>query len=331
MKTKPTLLVCDEMISSIISQIDAINNYTAPTVVNYFFVYALFEGLLRNICFQLYYAFPAKLEGQNDDHSSNANDKCTIKKSELLKTNDYYYLLNCIIDSKLDSISKGSLYDYLKFFFKLSGAFIDLDQEFLEKMTKARNIIAHDCLLQNKPWNNQDYDNIIILNSVNDDYLDDNEFYEKKNKHAILSKDSIYSYIQYLLKICNLLKNELKDKYQRYTYEKLLIDAWNYTCPPIVPIYKIFSFDSGSPLINFESAVDNISILSSSEKYILSIWLSHCDINTMYSVMSKVGTVNLPTRIALQHKLLFLNQLFREFPLIVNGQKYQIENGKIKV
>lgn len=304
----PVLLVYDELFFCIHEQLRRLKTYSEPTLANFLFSYSLFEGLLRELSFQIYYAFPIKLKGLSKE-SNNNNDKLTIEKDTILSTNDYYDVLNSIIDSKLSQISKGSIFNYLIFFMNHSGIHITIDETLLKDMSEARNIIAHNNISNFKSWN-----------------------VKSKLRIDELKPYDLQRYMEYIIATINSIKSELERKYKKYTPEKLLLDSWSYTCPKRLPIYKIFDFSSGSALIKFDDAINEIQAISSGEKHILSIWLENYNIEVMYRVMSQVGQVHPIAHITsnLIGKIRYLQQLFREYPNLMNGFKYVVENGEIK-
>ena len=306
MKNSPILLVCEEMLSSIDEQIAEIDKYKSPMPANFLFVYALFEGLLRELSFQIYYAFPIKLKGLCQE-SANPNEYFEIEKDRFLATNDYYFILNSIIDRKLSKLTKDSLANLLAFFAKHSGVSITTDEKLLLNMTTARNIIAHSNGYKIKPW------------SI------DSFMYSH-----ILEQSTLQQYIDYILDMCALLKDEIRKKYQKYTYEKLLLESWRYTCPSILSIYDVFDFSTGKAAIKIESAINKISNISGGEKYLVSMWIGNYSLDVMYNIMSKVGAICSPAHVTFTNEIGYLQQLFREYPYLVNGQSFLVENGKIK-
>lgn len=306
MKNVPILLVCDEMLSSIDEQLMELEKYKTATTANFLYSYALFEGLIRELSFQLYYAFPVKLKGFCEE-TKNENKYCEIENDKLLMTNSYYFVLNSIIDRKLYKISKDSITNFLKTFIKHSGITLKLNESLLSDMTKARNIIAHSNAYKVKPWN---------IDSAMFSYT--------------LKQSNLQKYINYISEFCICLKCELGNQFQKYTYEKLLLESWHYTCPKKLSLYDVFDFSSGEAKVKVESAIENISKLSVDEKYIVSIWLENYNLNDMYYIMSKVGEVYSSAHISMNNEIRYLQQLFREYPYLVNGQQFGVENGLIK-
>ena len=304
---KPVLLVCDEMLESIAVQMEELEKYNAPTPANFLFCYALFEGMLRELTFQLYYAFPEKLKGLCDD-SSNSKNRFEIEKDALLLTNDYYFILNTIIDKKLYNLSKNNLYDLLTFFFQHSGISCKIEKELLFKMTKARNIIAHSNGYKVKPWN-----------------------IESAMFNSILETSMIKKYIAYINGLTVSIEVQLEKKYSKYTYERLLLESWEYTCPSKLSIYDVFDFGTGKANVMVDSAIKSISKLRAREKYLVSIWLENHNLDIMYDIMSKVGEVYPSAHIGKNDELRYLQQLFKEYPYLLDAQPFLVENGKIKI
>lgn len=306
MQTTPTLLVCDELMESLATQKLELLDHQKPTPANFLFSYALFEGLIRELSFELYYAFPAKLKGL-ESGTTNSNNKFEIDKEDFLLTNDYYFVLNKIIDKKLYKLSKDSIYNLLTFFFGHSGISFDVNKELICQMTIARNIIAHNNGYKVKYWN------------IESDML-----------NSIVDVSNLQQYIDYINNLVESIEQNLDKKYEKYTYEKLLLDSWNYTCPKL-SIYDIFDFKSGKAKIKIASAIENIRKLPVTEKYLVSVWIEKNSLNAMYQIMSKVGEVYAPTYIAKRNELHYLQQLFQEFPYLLDEHPFNVENGQLKL
>lgn len=306
MKATPTLLVCDELLESIATQKQELNKCATPTPANFLFAYALFEGILRELSFQFYYAFPKRLKGAGKDASS-ANEYFEIQKDALLWTNDYYFVLNTIIDKKLFNLSKDSLYSFITTFLKISNISFSIDKDLLVNMTMTRNIIAHNNAYNVKPWN------------IRSEMFSD-----------IVRQSNLKIYIEYINSLIRLIEIEIEKKYKKFTYEKLLLDSWNYTCPKL-SIYDIFDFKTGTAKIKVESAIKRISELPVTEKYLVSVWIENHNLDDMYKIMSKVGEVYTPAHIAKRAELHYLQQLFQEFPFLLDEQPFCVENGKLKI
>lgn len=300
----PVLLVCDEMISSITNQMIEIKKFDSPSTINFLYCYTLFEGLIRELCFQLFYAFPEKLNGNSDKDKD--DEKLEIDKKSLLLTNDYYFILNSIIDKKLKNKSKDNMFDYLKFFEKISGIELDMDENFIREMSKARNIIAHNNAYKIKPW---------YIGSMMDSNL--------------LRESNIKKYIETIKSIIGEIEIKVKKKYEKYTYEKLILDSWEYTAPTFCSIYQFFDFSKGSATINKESARECVQKASSGERYILSIWLENYNPQIMYEIMSGCGMVNTTAHNTMSDQIRFLHELFIEFPYLVNQQEFKIKDGEL--
>lgn len=307
MTTVPTLLVCDEIIESIAMQKLEWSDHQKPTPANFLFSYALFEGLLRELSFELYYAFPAKLKGL-DNVTTNSNNTFEIEKNELLLTNDYYFVLKRIIDKRLYKLSKDNLFNLLNFFFKHSGIYFEVNEDLLFQMTKARNIIAHNNGYKVRSW------------TVESEMFD-----------SIIEESSLKQYNEYILNLMESIELKLDEKFENYTYEKLLLDSWNYTCPKL-SIYDVFDFQTGKAQIKIESAIKCIRTLTATDKYLVSLWIENNNINDMYYIMSKVGEVYPSTHIAKVNELHYLQQFFKDFPYLFEGHPFLIdETGKLKV
>ena len=80
-----------------------------------------------------------------------------------------------------------------------------------------------------------------------------------------------------------------------------------------------------------EKATQKIQTLSRDEKYLVSVWLENHNIEIMYQIMSKVGEVNSAAHISVFNELRYLHQLFRQYPYLVSGQNYKVENTKIVI
>ena len=262
--------------------------------------------MLRELSFQIYYAFPIKLKGLCNE-SPNPNEHFEIIKDTFLYTNDYYFVLNSIIDKKLYKLSRNNLADFLNFFAKHTGISLEMDNNLLWNMTNARNIIAHNNGYNIKPWS-----------------IDSAMF------SRILEKSQIKQYLDCIFNMCNSLKIGVAKKYKNFTYEKLLLDSWEYSCPKILSIYDVFDFSTGEAKIKINSAINKISQLAVTEKYTVSVWIENYNLDNMYQIMSKVGNVYPPAHISINNELRYLQQLFREYPYLVDGQTFLVENGFIK-
>lgn len=303
LKNKPRLLIVKNLEEIVEDRIIEIKKITNSTLSDFLYSYTLLEGTMWMLLNRIFVAFPEKLCGDND------NETIEIEKSFLLSTNDYYLILSYVIEKKLFKVSKGNMNAYIKFFEKQIGLNLDVDDKLIKDMSLARNVIAHN----NAPI-----------------YLD--EMVYSKLDNPLCSDENRKKYIKYIKDLLVEIKSQISKNYASYTYKKLLLDSWEYTMPKCVSIENVFDFTNGIASIKEDEAKKVAKMISSGERFILQIWLENYSNDVMMRIMKDAGMILNYTHSTMTHKIRFLQEMFSEYPFMVNGRtiNFQEDNKEKK-
>ena len=301
-KETPRMLIVSELIEDLDININEIEKYTLSMddqnyKANYIYIYTLFEGAIWQLYKSISLAFPESILCEK-----NGNVNILIDKNVLLAEKD---IIESSVENKLKNLSKENLNNFINSLFKMHNTCVEYSEDCLYMASKIRNSIAHNNSLKK-------------FNDCNQSKLPSQNDYNKLH---------VEQCVQEMLRILNILKIEIGQKYQKYSYLKLLKDSWNYTVGGYMSFESMISIVqlSGQSVVyvDFENVKKAFNGYSSGEKTMLALWLQQYS-TSINDQFIKFHDVNMLVSINID-KVNYFIKLFERFPYLLNGHDYTNE------
>lgn len=285
--------VCRDISTLILKKTDEIQNTLSnmdekTLKPSFIYSYSIFESTLTEILRYYLIAFPEKLD-----------NNLTIGKDELLSTSSTHDIILSSVNKNIRKYSCKTLLDYISFFKESLSIEIYIDENKVQKISKLRNSITHD-----------DANSELLFLHI--------------NQHDLpLSYLDVQNYILYFCELLNDILNQINKVYNKYTYEFLLRNVWEYTfSSPLLNFDYIWEFNQDGVLQirDLEEVKEKISDVSSSEHLFLSIFFQQYN-NTLNEKLHSFH--NIPALVSLdpdsKDKLINIITFFKFFPLFFDG------------
>lgn len=290
--------VCNDILSLIDDKTKE-NNILIKTITPenakpfFIYVYSIFESTITEILRYYLKAFPEKLD-----------KPFNISKDDLLSATSVDDIIVKHVNSNIRCFSSESLYQYLSFFDKTLSLDTEIDINLINNISSMRNSIIHD-----------------------------NAKSELMSKHIYNLSESKFSVSEmhnYMLMLNNYLlkfKVQIKNKYEKYTLEKLLRNIWkNIFSSPLLTFERIWKINEKGILQiqDLELIKTNVQGLSSSEHLLLAVFLQQYSNNLnsqLHSFQDLPALVSLDSET--KDKLVQIISFFKSYPLLFNGEKIQ--------
>lgn len=255
---------------------------------SFIYSYSIFESTLTEILRYYLIAFPEKLD-----------NNLTMEKDELLSTSSTHDIILSSVNKYIRKYSCKTLLEYISFFKESLSIEIYVDNNKVKKVSKLRNSITHD-----------DANSELLLSHI--------------YQHDLpLSYFDVQNYILYFYDLLNDILDQINKVYNKYTYEFLLRNVWEYTfSTPHLSFDSIWEFNPNGVLQirDLDEVEKRISDISSSEHLFLSIFFQQYS-NTLNEKLHSFH--NIPALVSLdsdsKDKLINIITFFKYYPLFFNG------------
>ena len=255
---------------------------------SFIYSYSIFESTLTEILRYYLIAFPEKLD-----------NNLTMEKNELLSTSSTHDIILSSVNKYIRKYSCKTLLEYISFFKESLSIEIYVDNNKVKKISKLRNSITHD--------------------GANSELLLSHIY-----QHDLpLSYFDVQNYILYFYDLLNDILNQINKVYNKYTYEFLLRNVWEYTfSTPLLNFDSIWEFNQNGILQirDLDEVKERINDISSSEHLFLSIFFQQYN-NTLNEKLHSFH--NIPALVSLdsdsKDKLINIITFFKYYPLFFNG------------
>jgi len=212
------VFICEELIYSIEENIRKIKLIQSKMNIEnsdiiffeayFIYVYAIFESSYCEAMRRMLNAFPEKISGEK---------QLPLTTKDIYDEYSQYEIITILVEKVIRNINKGSAHAIIRETQSVCSIQVEYDAAYLNSISDYRNQITHE----------------------NTPPMQKNGLEHNQEKEIMISKYK--NFVKYLLEMLEQLSLRFKEKYGKYTKEKMLKSLWNTL------------FDT--PLLNFEACV----------------------------------------------------------------------------